>query len=157
MAPYRVLEHASGDDYLVSSLRTLKYGSSLLSVFFIQPDGENITQYKVEYICISWRHCKFSLSYGVMPECYFILAAFGMSCPQLWKAEILMLDIMSSWLERAYLETVNQLNNTGIILNISMHLESLELAIEPKYYFHLCNLHKFPHLSHDSDPRLTTY
>lgn len=55
-----------------------------------------------------------------------------------------MLDMLSSWLEGAYLETVNQLNNTGIILNISMHLESLELAIEPKHDFQLCDLHKSP-------------
>lgn len=56
-----------------------------MSVFFkVQPDGENIIQYKVDYICTSWGYCKFSLSYGVMSECYCFLAALGMSCPQLW-------------------------------------------------------------------------
>lgn len=80
------MEYTPGDGYSVSSLRTLKYGSSLLSVFFkVRPDGENIIKDKVEYICISWGPCKFSLNYGVMSECYCFLAALGMSCPQLWK------------------------------------------------------------------------
>lgn len=73
-----------------------------------------------------------------------------------------MLDILSSWLEGAFLETVNQLNISGIILNISMCLESLELAIESKHDSQLCDLHQYvPHFSHDSlenhDLELTTY
>lgn len=50
-ALFRVLEYTLGDGCLDSPLRTLKYGSALLSVFFkVQPAGEVITKYKVKYI-----------------------------------------------------------------------------------------------------------
>jgi len=77
-----------------------------------------------------------------MSECFCFLAVLGVSSLQLSKAEILLLDILPSWLEGTYLETVNQVNNTGIIFSISLHLDSLDLAMELKRDFQLRALHK---------------
>lgn len=63
-----------------------------------------------------------------MEECLNVIAIWlrlGCLVLSFGKTEISLLDILSSWLEGTYLETVNQVNNTGIIFNISLTWKAL--------------------------------